>query len=257
LAVVDTTGLIFVVVVVAWLVYLVPHHLARKTPVAPADDVVAVPAELTVTLHKGTPPPCDPSSEETTEDLLDSLFDLPVSTDYTRRAQRHAIRRMARHSADARRRSLLAGAVVAAVAVGVWLMGWTSWVTPVVAGGALLVGLVLARWNVVHVNRRLDKLRSAIDRGEDEATVPIYVETPMTEADDAEDSVELSLPLVAAPLSLWDPLPVPAATYVSQPMAPRTVRTIDLATALPAQPVPVVTAEGWEGEATEEISEAI
>jgi hypothetical protein len=187
--------------------------------------------------------------------MLDNLFELPVSTELTRRAQRHAIARMARRSARARRRSLVALLLVALAAVGLWLAQVTSWITPAVAGGALVVGLVLSRWNVVRVNRRLDKLRAAIDRGEEESTVAIFIEAPLSAEEDQEDSIDLGVALGAAKLSLWDPLPVPAATYVQRPAAPRTIRTIDLATPLPFQPVPVVTAEAMEE--TGEISQAI
>ncbi|MDR1807055.1 MAG: hypothetical protein LBR33_03945 [Propionibacteriaceae bacterium] len=258
----DTTGLIFVVVVVAWLVYLLPHHLAGKTPATPDDDAGPVPTELTVTLHKGTPKPVDPFPEESTEDLLGALFDLPVSTELIRRAQKRELRLMAQRSARARRRSLTAGVLVALVALGVYLAGLTSWVTPAVAGGALVLGVVLARWNVVRVQRKLDRLRQSIDRGEDELTVPIYIETELSAEADREDSIDLTQAIGEAQLSLWDPLPVPAATYVSKPLAPRTIRTIDLATPIPPQPVPVVTAEGPGNpdrpeEWTEEISEAV
>jgi HAMP domain-containing protein len=249
---VDTTGLIFVVVVVAWLVYLVPQHLAKKAPLTSADDALGASPEPTVTLHKGVPKPPDPLPDETTEDLLEGLFDLPVSTDLTRRAQRHALARMARRSARIRRNTLIAGLLVAVLAVTLFGLGVTSWVTPAVACGALVVGVLLARWNVVRVNRRLERLRRAIDLGQEETTVAIrIVRRPI---EDREERMAVIVP--PEPASLWDPLPVPPSTYVSKPLAPRTVRTIDLATPLPSQPFPVVTAEGWNDE-TQEISQAM
>ncbi|MDR0990675.1 MAG: hypothetical protein LBL92_04865 [Propionibacteriaceae bacterium] len=244
----DTTGLIFVAVVVAWLVYLVPQHLARRAPEQPeAKATPPMPGELTVTLHKGTPPaPVAETEPVTTLDLLEDLSQLPVSTDLTRRAQRHALSRMARRAATIRRRTLTAGLVIALVAVGLWLAGLTGWLTPVLGVVGLLSGLVLARWNTVRSTRRLDHLRQSIDQASDETTVAIIVEVPLS--DDYQEQteiVDLTTPIAAdQQLSLWDPLPVPAATYVSQPMAPRTIRTIDLASPQPAQPVAVVTAEG-------------
>ena len=41
-----------------------------------------------------------------------------------------------------------------------------------------------------------------------------------------EFSVDLTAPETTGPL--WDPIPVIALTYVSKPLVPRTVRTIDL-----------------------------
>jgi hypothetical protein len=257
LATVDTTGLIFVVVVVAWLVYLVPQHLAKRTPTTVTDDDLHASAqELTVAIHKGVPYLPEPLTDETTDDLLEGLFDLPVSTDLTRRAQRHALARMARRSARIRRNTLIAGLGVAVVALGLFLAGVTVWITPAVAGGALFVGLLLARWNVVRVNRRLETLRAAIDAGQDEATIAIRLERPRAQTP-VTGRIDVTTLVPAQPLSLWEPLPVPAATYVSKPLAPRTVRTIDLFTAMPSQPVPVVTAENnWDDE-TREIIQAV
>jgi hypothetical protein len=261
--------LIFVAVVVAWLVYLVPHHLASRAP-APAAlaDLLPPPTELTtplpgkvsgpgsLTLHKGLPEvAAEPSEETTTANLLDDLFDLPVATDLTRRAQRHSLNLMARRSACARRRSLLAGTLVALVALGLFLAGLTGWITPTVAGGALILGLGLAHWNSVRVERRLDRLRRAIDRPAEEATVALTVDPTLSQEAVGEDA-GLAVTGTAARLSLWDPLPVPVATYLSQPLAPRTIRTIDLAAPVPVPPVPVVTAEGLEETAAVRAEEA-
>ena len=57
-----------------------------------------------------------------------------------------------------------------------------------------------------------------------------------------EVSVELTGP-VESTGSLWDPIPITAPTYVSQPLAPRTVRTIDLSAPVASGSVVPVTAD--------------
>ena len=56
-----------------------------------------------------------------------------------------------------------------------------------------------------------------------------------------EISVDLSAPHHAG--ALWDPIPVTAPTYVSKPLVPRTVRTIDLSAPVAPSPVVVPTAD--------------
>jgi hypothetical protein len=254
---VDTTGLIFVALIVAWLIYLVPRHLARRTPAAPPELVLPAPTELTVTLHHGAPAEAaqDENEGPTADEWLDSLFDLPVSTELTRRAQRHALARLARRADAARRHSLMAGLAAQVVALTLWLAGLTSWITPVATVGVLLVGLGLLRWSTVRGRRKLEALARAIDQCQDETTVDIYIETSLSVEVEREDSVDLSQAVAQPELSLWDPLPVPAATYVSRPMAPRTIRTIDLAAPPAVQPA-VITAEAATDTAGE-VSEAI
>ena len=62
--------------------------------------------------------------------------------------------------------------------------------------------------------------------GRTEQTVAITV---LRDTEDAvnETSVDLTAPIEAV-ASLWDPVPITKPTYVSKPLAPRTVRTIDL-----------------------------
>jgi hypothetical protein len=55
---------------------------------------------------------------------------------------------------------------------------------------------------------------------------------------DHEHSIELSVPIVPVG-SLWDPIPITRPTYVSKPLASRTVRTIDLSAPVPAASLPV------------------
>jgi hypothetical protein len=242
---VDTTGLIFVAVLVAWLVYLIPHHLARRNVAAVEEELDPAAPEPTITVHRGRPLPQPPDENDEAErpEWVD-LVDLPIATDLTRWALRRDLVRMAARAAQARRRALVALVLLALGAGVVALAGLTAWWTPAAAGVALLAGVVLSRWNVVRVNRRLDRYRHAIDQGSEEATVALV--PPRTAAVPraaAAATVDLGGPAAGSQLSLWEPLPISVATYVSQPSAPRSTRTIDLARPVPAQPVPVVTAE--------------
>ena len=108
-------------------------------------------------------------------------------------------------------------------------------------------------------------MRVAFDRAADEVRSAPEEETvalSLSEVDAAahEHSIELSVPIGGAG-SLWDPIPITRPTYVSTPLAPRTVRTIDLAAPVPERPSVPVTADPItpaaavleEGERTEEV----
>ncbi|MFT3970876.1 MAG: hypothetical protein QM695_11525 [Micropruina sp.] len=105
----------------------------------------------------------------------------------------------------------------------------------------VLVFLVVARFSVRVMRRDLDARARRVREAGDEKTVAIAVLSQDEGA--AEASIELSAP-ISRPGSLWDPIPITAPTYVSKPLAPRTVRTIDLSAPaiVPASGLPV-TAE--------------
>ena len=48
------------------------------------------------------------------------------------------------------------------------------------------------------------------------------------EVDETERSVQISEQLTEQLVSLWDPIPITPTTYISRPLLPRSVRTIDL-----------------------------
>ena len=99
--------------------------------------------------------------------------------------------------------------------------GWAVAI-PVVALGAFLVS---ARVGVKKMHRMLDEKAAQVKAG--------YVDSESTstmkaveEETSHEFSVDLTAPEKTGPL--WDPIPVVTPTYVSKPLVPRTVRTIDL-----------------------------
>lgn len=228
------TGLVFGVVAVVWLIYLIPLFLNRRENGLMDEIEPGEPFSHTVTIvRRGDP--------------LDSAADsvAVVSTPLNRRA---ALRELRAADADAARRRrrvlgfllLATGTLVAAAAMG--LASWW-WVALPVLLTALF--LVVARFSVRTMRRDL-AARARTIRGEDadEPTISLagIVEDEAAADDAHEVSVELTSP-VENTGSLWDPIPITAPTYVSQPLAPRTVRTIDLAAPVASAPAVPVTAD--------------
>lgn len=207
-------GLIFAVIAAAWLVYLIPLFLYRNTnglldEVEP-DDLLT---PSVVIVRRGVP-----------LDLADEATTL-VSTPLNRRT---ALRDLDREDARAagRRRVVLGVllSVLSALGALAW-MGLTPWWSLAVPAGLLLAFVLIARVTVVKMRqdlaRRADVIRLG---GHTEQTVSIQV---LKDAEPAQASVDLAPPAVVV-ASLWDPVPITKPTYVSKPLAPRTVRTIDL-----------------------------
>lgn len=222
------TGLIFGALAAFWLVYLVPLILNRKEnglldEVEPGEPFSA---SVTIVRH-GTP-------LETAENGT-----AVISTPLNRRA---ALRELASqdHEAARRRRVVLVFLAVVTCVVGALAgFGLVSWWIMAAPLGLIVVFLVVARVTVARMRRELDARARLVRGGEsvDEETVAIAV-LGRGEEDENELSIEIVAPVGHAG-SLWDPIPITAPTYVSRPLAPRTVRTIDLSAPVPAAAVPV------------------
>lgn len=233
-------GLIFGAVAACWLIYLVPMFLHRRDNEMMDEVEPGEPFSSSVTIvRRGTP--LDTAENGTAI----------VSTPFNRRA---ALRELADldRSAAARRRTtvlfLLVVATATAVMAGFALVPWWMLAVPL---GLLTAFLVVARFSVARMRRNLD-VRARIIRGGDvdEETVAI----PVWEASDEEEeahSVELSAPIEMTG-SLWEPIPITAPTYMSRPLTPRTVRTIDLSAPVPAGSGVPVTADAPEGSSESE-----
>jgi hypothetical protein len=206
--------LIFGVIAAAWLVYLVPYFLHRRG--LPDDEIDAAYSTTTVTIVRTGSDLAN--AEEALED---------ESLEAGRKAKLDELTLIDQRAAT-RRRSvlifLLAAeimvAVLAALGVGVW---WGA----LIPAGLIVVFLIIARVTVRRMRKglaaRAAEIREGADDAEDTQTVKL------TDADiaDHEHSIELSLP-VPKLQTLWEPIPITRPNYVSQPLAPRTVRTIDL-----------------------------
>ena len=223
------TGVIFGVIAAAWLVYLVPYFLKRQSDPSMDEVDPAAPFSATVTIVRRGGSLA--SAEEATA---------IVSTPLTRRAALYELGQIDRQAA-ARRRRVLLFLTLALLAVSVpTALGVLLWWAPTIPAGLLMAFLVIARFSVRAMRRDLDKRARRVRDCGDEQTVAIAVLSESDEA--AEASVELTAP-VSRPGSLWDPIPITAPTYVSKPLAPRTVRTIDLSGPAARASVVPVTAD--------------
>ncbi len=243
----DLSGVIFLVLAVAWAVYLIPkalkHHdevartrsidrfsskirvLAHREPVDRGESrLVVSPARVTVRM--GAPAPAL----------------APVRPSLSR--ARVEARRTAARAAARRRRRILAVLLLATLATSVVAgLGHAAAWSVAIPGGLTLAYLALCRTQVRREPvagslGRPDKKKQAAAVAEIDLEVTSEAPTPALErdVDDDEDTVaipfaDLEAALASGPAesTLWDPLPVTLPTYVTKPRAPyRTVRTIDL-----------------------------
>jgi hypothetical protein len=222
---VDPSALIFVALAVAWAVYLIPkaleHHeegartrtverfsktmrvLARREPISrrKARLVAAkgTPGQPTTvrTSSRRAPEPAPPTAEQL-------------------RAHRRAAAKAARRRLRVVSLILLANAAVAALA---WFKVF-DWVWCAIPVGLLVAWLVACRLMVKRERKARPRAR-------------IPAEAPARPSPDATDEIAK---VDAPPLDeqaerdpdAWDPVHAPLPTYVSKPMARRTVSTIDL-----------------------------
>ena len=254
-----TTGLIFAGIAIAWLAYLVPHFVRRRDgepdvereAVDPFSDSVRI-------LRHDTAPLLD-------QDLAE-LREFEVSTPVTRRAAIADLRRLEQVAASRRRRVLSGLFAVLCAVISVASMSWVPWWTVAIPGGLVLLFVVVSRVSVRAMRRDLDARYVAISRGSDEKTIMISRKDAAFEGKKkkAKKGPKDATESDGKP-GLWDPLPITVPTYVSKPLAPRTVRTIDLSapdvTSSGRQSVPVTadareeSAAGTSAETTTEAGE--
>lgn len=246
--------MIIAVVAVAWLAFGVPQFLSVPRTV---EDEVADPAERIGGSVRILRPasPSDTAGAPSAEDRTPSVplvgadghpFAVAeISNRVTRRAELSRLRQIETAAVRIRRRALLGVFIYDLLVVAGCLLHWWSWWWCTAAGGLLLAALVALRVSVVLVDRELDRRITALRTGNQERTLAISRSDLLevhggTEEGGAEarrtsrDVVSVRRPLFdempargLAP-SLWEPLPVPAPTYVQRPITARTVRTIDL-----------------------------
>jgi hypothetical protein len=221
---VGTTGLIFAAIAIAWLAYLVPHFVRRRDdePVAGQIDPSDRFSDSMRIVRNGTAPLLD-------QDLA-QIPTYEVSTPQTRRAAIKDLRRQERLATARRRRVLLVLMAGLSVVVGTCAAGLTPWWSLAIPGGLLLVFVVVARVSVGVIRRSLDARYRQIRHGSNESTIFLSRED-LLGADEGKGSASSEKkktdPAKQAG-ALWDPVPITVPTYVSKPLAPRTVRTIDL-----------------------------
>ncbi len=242
-----TTGIIFGAIAVAWLIYLVPmfvkraddHEVDEEDPANRFSDSIRI-------IRQGMAPLLD-------QDLAE-IPAIEVSTPLTRRAATADLRRLERLAARRRLRVLVSLMMITSAIVSVCAFGLIPWWSVAIPGGLLAGFVVLARVSVRGMRRDLDARFQTIKRGSDESTIFLSNKLQRT-PDEATGALALGeAAQQAKPGGLWDPVPITMPTYVSKPLAPRTVRTIDLSspdvTSSARQSVPV-TADAPAAEPTE------
>jgi hypothetical protein len=217
---VGTTGVIFAAIAIAWLAYLVPHFVRRREeePADESDPSDRFSDSIRI-VRNGTAPLLDQDLEE--------IKSYEVSTPQTRQAAIKELRRLERLAASRRRRVLLALMAVMSAVVGVCAVHLIPWWSVAIPGGLLLVFLVVARISVHLMHKRLDARFEAISLGSNEKTVFLGVKQVLRRSEPTPSKKAKAEP-IEKPGALWDPVPITIPTYVSKPLAPRTVRTIDL-----------------------------
>jgi hypothetical protein len=257
---VDLSGIIFVVLALAWAVYLIPKALKQHDEVARTRSIDRFSSATRVLARREPvnrrdarlvvrPAPPVPGRPPVAPTTTVTLTVEPAVSKARLAARRTAAKRAARR----RRRILtflLACDALAAVAVRLGHASLPVVVAPVVL---TLVYLVLCRTQVRReIVRDRDVLteRAAVHaepedlKPEPRPAVEVQEvarvdEHGVADFDESEDTIGIPVEALKAALAagqdptegrgnLWDPLPVTLPTYVTKPMAKRTVRTIDL-----------------------------
>jgi hypothetical protein len=261
---VDLSGIIFVVLAVAWAVYLIPkalkHHdevartrsidrfstavrvLARREPVNRRDArLVTTPPHPAAQRAAAQAESRGPRTTETPgEEPLVTVSVKPAVSRARLDARRKAARAAARRRRHIMTLLLLCDVAVAALSY----VGVVSWAATAVPGALTVVYLVLCRTQVrretladfdVLARRPMPEPQSQPDEVDVVEAVQTRVDEDGVADFDTEETVSISVALVeaiAVPTAdggtLWDPLPVTLPTYVTKSQAKRTVRTIDL-----------------------------
>jgi hypothetical protein len=211
---------IFAAIAIAWLAYLVPHFVRRRDeePASESDPSSRFSDSVRI-VRNGTAPLLDQDLEE--------IKTYEVSTPQTRQAAIKDLRRLEWLAAARRRRVLLALMAVLSAVIGVCAAHLIPWWSVTIPGGLLLIFVVVARISVHLMHKNLDKRFEAISLGSSEKTVFLGVKQVSRRGETVPSKKAKAEP-VEKPGALWDPVPITIPTYVSKPLAPRTVRTIDL-----------------------------
>ena len=214
--------MIFAAIAVAWLAYLVPHFVRRPddaaAELADSDPADRFSDSMRIVRH-GTAPLLDHDLEE--------IAAFEVSTPQTRRAAIKDLRRMEQLATSRRRRALLGLMALLSAVIGFCAVQLIPWWGTAIPGGLLLIFVLVARISVRVMRNKLAARYRDIRQGNNESTIFLSRKDfakGVTDSHSASSKADIS----AKPGALWDPVPITMPTYVSKPLAPRTVRTIDL-----------------------------
>lgn len=220
----DLSGLIFVVLALAWAGYLIPRALRQDDaleahrPIDEFSDTIRVLDRR----QSGTPSPASRSSVDRSAEVP-SAQPAPVAA-----AARPATRTAARRAAQRRRRVLYVLLSLVAVVSGLAAAGTISW------WWTIAPSFLVAAWLIASAT--LGRRERVVSRPV-AASAPVVVEQApaASSAPDAPVATEVDEVAAEDDGALWDPLPLTLPTYVTKPAARRTVRTIDLTRPAAAQ----------------------
>jgi hypothetical protein len=221
---VGLSGFLYVAIVVGWAVYLVPLALRRYDEATRHRSIDRFSSAMRVLGRS--------EQDEPTEAATPAPRPAPP-----------AERTAAKVAARRRRRILLVFLVATTATVVAAVLGAVPWWSVAVPAGLTVVWLLLCRRQVRRARAARPSYsmrgRTAHSTGEDVAEPPAFDQevaaAPLEAPADDEPTVELRRADLAEAAggydgqgSLWDPVPVTLPTYVTKPVATRTVRTIDL-----------------------------
>jgi hypothetical protein len=242
---VDLSAIIFVVLAVAWAVYLIPKALKHHDEMA-SERLVEGHSERVRILsrHKTSV-----TVETVDEDVVEPV-ETPAATSAhpvqprVTRATSVATRASARRAARNRRRVLSVLLLATAVVAGLAVFAMVPWWSVAIPAGLVIAFLVVARLSVRANQRRrptsVEPFETSHHLVVEEGRQPRLETTTASQSLPAQDLVDLlagdpaseqrqqAEAVLADDGSLWDPLPLTLPTYVNKARARRTVRTIEL-----------------------------
>jgi hypothetical protein len=252
---VDLTALIFVALVVAWAVYLIPQARRHHDEVSSSRSVDRFSSTMRVLARRetaesrvvvtparaGAAPVVTTKPQSSGTPVAPAAAAAPGQAPSRRpsAAQIRARRAAAKQAARRRRRVLgtvLTLNVIVAVVAAFGVIGWVWQAAPATLLVAWLVTCRLmvrseqaqATWAPVRIKMPTSLAQAEAEVVSEEVPVDIAVERNDQGFDEVGSDADTStIPAVREPL--WDPVPTTLPTYVSKPAATRrTVRTIDL-----------------------------
>lgn len=254
---VDLSALIFVVLALAWGVYLIPKALKHHDDVASErleeshSDRARVLSRRRTTLPGGTEVVEDAVVETSSDTVVRPARRLPsLGALVARRASRAGRPELSPAGRAARKRRRVLQ-VLCTVLAATWALTWFAYlpaITPLWPSLAVVAWLVVARMSVVSMQRAHRARPAAPASAPVEPTTAVPASsvepaesTPVVEAPrvadlpaatydsfDSRPEVVAEREALADDGSLWDPLPLTLPTYVGKATARRTVRTIEL-----------------------------
>lgn len=213
--------MIYAAIAIAWLAYLVPLYAKRRdaAPAEPEDPANRFSDSMRI-VRRGTAPLLDQD--------LSEIDKAEVSTPLTRRAALEDLRRLEMLAARRRRRVLITLMAAITAVVAVCAVNLIPWWAVAIPGGLLVTFMVVSRISVRGMRERLDARYEEICAGGEENTVFLSRQDLAASEKKPAAIEEKTQQLTRRTGALWDPVPITMPTYVSKPLAPRTVRTIDL-----------------------------